>query len=536
MKSPELYSLLKLKLQDFIAVEKITTTDKNGKLKTKNKYTLNNNIQLNNKQMKEHTINQQYNHLFRILKNKNRIKNNHVKDVLFIDCKNNANYQKQLDGILKKGVTVNNIKYKYWGKSASMSRNGILGFISEDMYNTIEEYAMMEIKFDKTILSKFEAYKCLLLSSCFCIEEELPYMIVVDDYESVVKDVNIRYVDEKEIEYTDKKTGELKVFREKIIKQGKKDINNCINDGSGLVSMEYAKHISEYLDIGYDACVLMLRIPYVKGLLISVDFKSYYKSKGITHIKDIWGKEHKVDDIDIILTKSQYKGYKYFRKDGTYEDWVNYLALLNKYNYCIGISKWNYSHENEPKMTRTNYQTLQTLDITTQDLIDMSQYTRNWIEKILGGDLLYIYKYLGITEDSEPSNNYMKAVLLNPQMVNDIKIRSYLYGLLKKTIDEIKIGKIYIKGAFKFLIPDVIMMLEYIGGLPVKGCLGKGEMYAKNHNGEYILNRNPHICKAEHVILNAVNNKDIKRWLSHLENVCMVNGYDVTAKSLNGAD
>ncbi|GAA0082943.1 RNA dependent RNA polymerase [Clostridium sp. CTA-6] len=536
MKSPQLFSLLKLKLQDFITSEKEKKINKKGITKVKTVYKLKDNIALSNEQFEEATIKQQYNHLFRILKNKNRIENNFIKDVLFIDCKNNSNYQKQLDGILKKGVFVNNIKYKYWGKSASMSRSGILGFVSEEMYDDIEEYAMMDIKFDKTILSKFEAYKCLLLSSCFCIEDELPYMIVVDDYETIVKDVNIRYVDEKEVNYIDNKTEEEKIFKEKIIKHGKKDINNCINDGAGFISKEYAKKISEYLGIEYTLCIAMLRIPYVKGLGIAMDFKSYYKSKGITHIKDIWGKEHRVEDIDIILTKSQYKGYKYFKQDNTYNDWKKYLKLLKKYNYCVGISKWNYSHETEPKMTRANYQTLQTLDITKDDLIEMSKYTRSWIEKILGGDLLYVYKYLGIGENTEPSNIYMKAIMLNPQMINDIKVRSYLYGLLKKTIDEIKIGKIYIKGAFKFLIPDVIMMLEYIGGLPIRGCLKEGEMYAKEHEGEYVLNRNPHICKAEHIILNAVSNDDTKTWLSHLENVCMVNGYDVTAQSLNGAD
>jgi len=535
MKSPELYSILKLNLKNFIDSEKETIIKEDKKV-TKNKYYLNNNIKLNKKEEELYTIKQQYNHLFRIIKNNKVIEDNYIRDVLFIDCSNSSNYQKELDGILRKGVIVNNKEYKYWGKSASMSRGGILGLLSVEMYELVESYAMMEITFDKTILSKFEAYKCLLLSSCFCIEEDLPYMIVVDDYNTVVKDVNIRYVAEKDVNYTDKKTNEPKVFKEKIIKAGIMDIDNCTNDGSGLMDITYAKKISEYLQIGYNACIAMLRIPYVKGLAISVDFKTYYRLKGITHLKDIWGKEHKVDDIDIILTKSQYKGYKYFKQDGTYKDWERYLGLLKKYNYCVGISKLNYSHRQEPKMTRANYQTLQTLDIAKEDLIEMSSYTRNWIEKILGGDLLYIYKYLGIGEDTEPTNNYMKTTLLNPQMVNDIKVRSYLYGLLKKTIDEIKIGKTHIKGAFKFLIPDVIMMLEYIGELPVKGCLNKGEMYAKAHTGEYILNRNPHISRAEHVILTATCNKQIEQWLSHLANVCMVNGYDVTAQSLNGAD
>lgn len=524
---PELYVLLKLKLNHFIEKKK------DGR---KTLHWLKNDIKLSKNEIKEFSVKQQYNHLFRILKNKNRIKDNIVKDVIFIDCKNSSNYQEELDGIIRNGIVVNGVSYKYWGKSASMSRTGILGFISNDMYNTVESYAMMDIKLDKVVLSKFESYKCLLLSSCFCVEDKIPYMIVVDDYYKTIKNIDIKYVDEKDKEYIDSETKEQKTFKEKTIKTGKKDIDICVNDGAGLVSKEYSEYLSKYLELDYNASVFMLRLPYVKGLAVNIDFKSYYKEKNIHIIKDIWGKEHSVSDIDIILTKSQYKGFGYFKKDNNYNDWINYNNLLNKYNYCIGISKVNYSYEKEPRMTRVNYQTLQTLDITVDDMIELSSYTRDWVSRILNGDINYIYKYLGISENTTPSNIYMKCVLLNPYMIHDIKIKSYLFGLLKKTINEIKIGKLYVNGAFKFLLPDMIFMLEYIGNLEPVGCLEKGEMFAKKHNGNYILNRNPHLSKYEHIVLNAVNNEQTKKWLSHLDNVCMINSYDVTAPSMNGAD
>lgn len=536
MKSPKLYTIRKLTLQNFINFSKEEIKDTNGKVKKKSVHKLNNNITLTDREEKEYKIKQQHNHLFRIIENNKTITKDYIPDVVFVDCKNNKNYPKELDGILRKGIIVNGVAFKYWGKSASMSRNGILGFVSVNVYDIVESHAMMDIKFDKTVLSKFEAYKCLLLSSCFCIEEPLPYMIVVDDFEDTVKDVNIKYVDEKEIEYIDKKTNETKIFKEKIIKEGIKDVDICFNDGSGFISLEYANKIKECLQLDYVPSAEMLRIPYTKGLGLTVDFKGYYKEHNIEYLTDLWGKKHKVEDIDVVLTKSQYKGYKYFKKKGDYSDWEGYLALLKKYNYCMGIAKVNYSLKDEPKMTRCNYQTLQTLDITAEELIEVSSYTRKWIERILNGDLLYVYKYLGISENTEPINDYMKAIILNPQMINDIKVKSYLYGLLRKTIDEVKIGKIHIKGAFKFLIPDVIMMLEYIGGLKVKGCLKSGEMFAVNHSGEYVLNRNPHLSRSEHVILNAVNNKSTNRWCGHLEGCCMINSKDVTAPRLNGAD
>lgn len=545
LKSPNLYTILKVPLQSFCEyyIECKDYKDKSGNIKNKKvkKHKFKENIKLNDKDLDEFQIKQQYNHLFRIIINyykDNGIEiGNSIDDVLFVDSGNNRNYQDELDSVLRYGVTVDGKRYKYWGKSASMSRQGILGLVSENLYDHVERYAMMEIEFDKTVLSKFEAYKCLLLSSCFCVEEKIPYMIVVPDYENTIKDVSIKYVDEEIKHYIDKDTGEEKSYTEKVIKEGIMDIEgNCINDGSGLCSTEQAEKWRKYLDINYTPCAFMLRVPYVKGIAIVVDFKSFYREKGITHIRDLWGQEHLVDDVDIILTESQYKGKKYFKKKDDYSDWENYLRLLDKYNYCIGISKWNYSHKEEPKMTRCNYQTLQTLDITTKDLIDMSEYTRDWVEKILNGDMLYVLKYLGLGEDTVPSNAYMKSILYNPQMRDDIKVKSYLYGLLRKTIDEIKIGKIYIKGAFKILIPDVVFMMEYIGGLNPIGCLKEGEMFAKEHNGKYVINRNPHLSKSEHVILNAVNNDLTKRWCYHLENICMLNSYDITAKRLNGAD
>ena len=516
MKSPELFGVIKIELKELI----------------------NNNYKIENTDLNYYIVRQQYNQLFRQIKRiKGNIKNNIIKDVVFLDCKSYKNYEPELRYILENGFIINNTKYRFYGKSASMGRGGVIGFLSDSIYDEIDKVAMMGLKIEKTVLSKFEAYKHLMFSSCFCIEEKLPYMIVVDDYEKVIPNVHIKYVDEEEIPYKDKVTGEDKVFKQKVIKEGYKDIKINTNDGTGLCTLEIAERWGEYLELVKTPCAFMLRLPYVKGIVVAFDFKKYLKEKGITQIKDIWGKYHNIDKIDIVFTKSQYKGIKYFKKSGTYSDWLDYLKSLKKNHHCLGISKWNFSFEEEPKMQRINYQILQTLDITEDDIWEMSEYTRNWIEKILKGDLLYTYNYLGLHgEKVKASNNYMRAILLNPNMLNDLKVKYYLKGILEKTIDELKIGKMYVEGCFKMLIPDLIMLTEHIGGLEPKGILKAGEMYSKAHEGEYILNRNPHICKSEHVILNAVNNEVTKKWFSHIEGCCMINGYDITAPRLNGAD
>lgn len=51
-----------------------------------------------------------------------------------------------------------------------------------------------------------------------------------------------------------------------------------------------------------------------------------------------------------------------------------------------------------------------------------------------------------------------------------------------------------------------------------------------------MIERNPHICKSEHVILKGVQNVDIATYCSHLDNVCMLNSKSITPQRLNGSD
>ena len=104
MKSPKLYTIRKLTLQNFIDFSREEIEDINGKVKKKSVHKLNNNITLTEKEEKEYKIKQQHNHLFRIIENNKTIAKDYIPDVVFVDCKNNKNYLKELDGILRKGI------------------------------------------------------------------------------------------------------------------------------------------------------------------------------------------------------------------------------------------------------------------------------------------------------------------------------------------------------------------------------------------------------------------------------------------------
>ena len=95
-----------------------------------------------------------------------------------------------------------------------------------------------------------------------------------------------------------------------------------------------------------------------------MDYVSFYEERGVTEITDIWGIKHSVPrDAEpmFIDCVSMYKGYKYFKQDGTVNDWNRYKELALKYDHALGIAKWNYQADIEVLVSLENYQLIQDL-------------------------------------------------------------------------------------------------------------------------------------------------------------------------------
>ena len=295
-------------------------------------------------------------------------------------------------------------------------------------------------------------------------------------------------------------------------------------------------------------------MPYFKGVLNQMDYETFFAERGVRFIKDIWGVEHDVSpgaEPKIIACESMYKGYKYFKKTGTIADWEEYWYQFKKNKHCIGIAKWQFDIDTEPLYTRGNYQILQDLDLPTYDLNGpdlpdddfrhLADYSIDWVEKIENGDPVYTYCFLGMLADRhKPLNNYCAAILKNPEMLKEEGIRKYITNLLGKYKDDMKCGKLWLRGSFKFLAPDLIMLMEHIAGLPLKGALEADEFYSFDRTGttlgERLIERNPHICKSEHVILKGVTNPLLEKYCGQLVNTLIVNCKSITPQRLNGAD
>lgn len=142
------------------------------------------------------------------------------------------------------------------------------------------------------------------------------------------------------------------------------------------------------------------------------------------------------------------------------------------------MPKWNFTKQEEPIYTRGNYQILQDLNLDYEQFRSLADYTINWIDNIVNGDIRTTYCFLGMMWDlHNPQTDYVKSILKNPEMLKEKTVRENIIQQIEKYIDDSKCGKLYLKGTFKILAPDLIALLEHIGGMEVNGCLESNEFW-----------------------------------------------------------
>ena len=459
--------------------------------------------------------------------------------VVFIDSAGSPKTEEYIGRLVRDGIYIDGHHFVFGERSASMTRNGIFSVVDADIFPELNKRITMDIQFDKTVLSKYYAYRGLFFSSCHCLEGWKPKVIIVPDLMLPVPQQRIKYVYDKTVEY--EKDGEVRQWTQKDIAEDVRDMEINAFDGCGIHHPDITRQVTELLHAREPVTSILWRIPWTKGLSHSVDYESFLLERGIEYIQDIWGRWHSVHDKMLIFTESMFKGMKYFKVYGDGRDWDRYWDLFDKYQHCFGVAKWNFSFDEEPVFTRANYQILQDLDLPYNKFRMLAEDSAEWAQRIIEGDTLYTYTFLGLTADRcTPVNAYAKAILKNPEMMYERNVRKYLRESVKKYIDGMKCGKLWMQACFKFLVPDLILLMEHIGGLPLRGSLEADEFYSRDidgaFSGEYLIERNPHICKSEHALLRAVTTPDIIKYVGDLANICMVNCKSLIAPRLNGAD
>ena len=143
----------------------------------------------------------------------------HISEVILVVAKKNPKQEKDLRHILNEGFTYNGIHYSRFGKSASQGKDGITAFVCDDIFDELYMVTQMDISIDNCVISKYEAQRCLAFSSCTLIKDYFPNIVIIGEYEKVLQNQLIKYVAEREKQFTDEESGEQKTYRAREIEE-----------------------------------------------------------------------------------------------------------------------------------------------------------------------------------------------------------------------------------------------------------------------------------------------------------------------------
>ena len=355
------------------------------------------------------------------------------------------------------------------------------------------------------------------------------------------------------------------------------DVEVTCFDGEGLISKQYARLVDEKLCGKKVHTSFQIRMPYVKGMLHEVDFKDYLDRSSADTITDLWGVEHPIQKVDIILTKSMFKGCGWLNESSM--SWEDYWAVFRKYRHALYIT--NVSKEKPEKTTELNYQFLNTVSLKADefrpaDLPDGWDHSpetdeRNWLTKQT--ELAYYsfcanesfrqnyclekFERVSWWERHQGKDQLLAAVLKkNPRFINEPIYAKRLEAEADKIVEQYAVGRLIVAGDNRYLSGD---LLDFLNCLPVTktGTSKKANTFINsrwvlelNHQNFFApgaayqsghvctLLRNPHIARNEEMQLYPLeDSKNLRdQYLGHLTDVVMVGYTSLAAERLGGAD
>lgn len=422
-----------------------------------------------------------------------------------------AHYKK----IIKDGLYINNFKYVRLMCSAGQARVNTVILVREDYEAELKKRLRCGAKSVKITKNKYNAYFALSSSSTYLIPK--PNVLLIGDCEIEM---------EKRVDWISKIPPEEKNKLSNNERVNEKVTTLLFNlfDGCGAVSVEFAKRVAEALELDYIPAAFCIRCAYVKGMVFVVDFKQYAKELGIIFQKDLYGVDQKIEDMDMILTKSQFKLYN------AYDSMEDYHRLCEDNGILWGVTK--VTPKDDDTYFRSNYQFCQAIDLRKdEDVAELCQPTVEWLSGICGDDvnrtLLFLLGRMLEKPDVDYNNilnltsdNVAKALILNHNMINEEYIKNTIIMSVNKKIRESYLGKLVLNGNFSVMIPDMYAFMQHAFGQTVTGALKEFEHYSHfwNQRGktEVVAMRSPLTWRSEVNKLNLKSNELTEKWFKYL--------------------
>lgn len=438
-------------------------------------------------------------------------------------------YDKLLEGFTinvidnETGEVISSTNYKYFLSTSASIKKWEIFFVDERYVDELQR--RVDNGRDKTkqfVPAKLAAYRALTMSSSNPVTNTSK-VVVVNDLEVSFK-TEVLELDGSQ--------------QEEPIMRHIKDYDMGLNctDGFGFISREFAQVWAEDLHLDYVPAGFITRNAFCKGVLVPFDYKQYAEEIRMYYVEDVWGDVHDIRNIDIVLTTSMLKLAM------SYTSYAQYFENCEQNKYTFSVTKYT------PKVIdaerTTNYQFIQSLELTDEEIYEFIKPTLDEIKNIKGADPRHTLAYLrgvSLTEDTDVvRDDFSTALMINGDLIHDGGIRSQVNSMIKKRISDAKKGTIKVCGNYQTITIDPIMLCQHMFDEPIQGFLKENEIYNKfwvdRGAKEVVALRAPMVSYSNVKIVDVVTSPEIEKWYGHLNGLVILNGCDTLCARLSGAD
>lgn len=442
------------------------------------------------------------------------------KDYVCVVIDNISDYYK----LYKRGFKINGIKYRRLLGTTGGVKNNTIVFVNEDLLPEIKRRIDNGRELSKAFSpAKLEAYMSLVCSSSVPVSYPKGVVVVHDcitHFTSDIIELDDTGLDQPKMEYIPNK-----------------DIELNDSDGYGIAMPSLLKRWGEELGVEYILPGCVIRNSFCKGTVYPIDFQKFAKKYNKSKIIDVWGNEHNVDSVELILTESMLKLWD------SYSSIDDYLNNCMKNKYTFAITKTSEAElENERTM---NYQFLQSYDFTDEQIQELVMPTVGEIKDIISGDyrktILYV-KGVGLTENNikKIDSTFGTALMIEPAMINDPYVRNQINQMIRKRIDEAKVGVLNVPGNYSLVSGDPYSLCQSMFGIEITGLLKSGQVYSKYWVDKGITRivsfRAPMTSHNNIRLLDVVHNDEMDDFYKYMVTPTIFNSWDTCADAMNGFD
>lgn len=432
----------------------------------------------------------------------------HIPEIVEISFDNTIHYKK----IFNQGLFINGKKYVRVLAGAANLRKNTVFFIDQEYKKQVDD--ILECGRNKEQLfniPKYSAYHGLYNSSGHKLS--FPKFIVIPDAE-YKRTVKMDWVDDNN-----------------EIREIEKEVVFNLFDGQGLISPKLSTLWGQELELGWTPASWIIRFPFGKGSFVVFDFHDFGKYVAQKEmVQDIWGDWHNINDVELVISQSQFKLWDSYKNQRSYEQ-----ACFNS-GLGFRSSRYSQPHKKIKNYSELNYMFVQVLNLDKDKVKELCEPTIDYLYDLMGGDRKKMLTFLypdNFNIDFDGLEPEIQALCLDEEFSKETSVQRRFINSLRKKVKSSYLGNLVVSGNYQTLISDPFAQAEHLFGMDITGLLDEGENYCHYWNEldvkEVATARSPLTHFSEFNKSKLINNSLVRDWYSYIDNgfILSTKGYDV---------